>query len=96
MAKALEKVPTGSKKVPFMLYVDQTLEYMIDNERMLNCNPATSIGYVGIYSYTRGSWSLQQTLIGSTDSGFGTALAFSSTGTQLAVGVPYYDSQTGM
>ena len=63
---------------------------------MLNCNPAMSLGYVGIYSYTGGSWSLQQTLIGSTSSEFGFALAFSSTGTQLAVGAIGYDSNTGM
>ena len=63
---------------------------------MLNCNPAMSLGYVGIYSYTGGSWSLQQTLTGSTDSQFGWSLAFSSTGTQFAVGAPLYDSQIGM
>ena len=64
---------------------------------MLNCNPAMSLGYVGIYSYTGGSWSLQQTITGSsTKSGFGIALAFSSTGTQLAVGADEYDSETGM
>ena len=64
---------------------------------MLNCNPAMSLGYVGIYSYTGGSWSLQQTITGSrTGSYFGSALAFSSTGTQLAVGAIGYDSNTGM
>ena len=64
---------------------------------MLNCNPVMSIGYVGIYSYTGGSWSLQQVLNGSsTGSQFGTALVFSSNGTQLAVGAYGYDSNTGM
>ena len=64
---------------------------------MLNCNPAMSLGSVDIYSYTGGSWSLQQTITGSsTGSVFGYALAFSSTGTQLAVGAEGYDSGTGM
>ena len=64
---------------------------------MLNCNPAMSLGSVGIYSYTGGSWSLQQTLNGSsTYSQFGYAVAYSSTGTQLAVGAFAYDSNTGM
>ena len=57
------------------------------------------IGYVGIYSYTGGSWSLQQTLTGSsTDSDFSISFAFSSTSTQnfLAVGASGYDSYTGM
>jgi hypothetical protein len=55
-----------------------------------------SIGSVGIYSYTGGSWSLQETIIGSSDSEFGTALAFSSTGTQLAVGARGTNSGIGM
>ena len=42
-------------------------------------------------------FSLQQTLTGHIpDSYFGWSLAFSSTGTQLAVGAPFYETNTGM
>ena len=46
---------------------------------------------------TGGIWSLTQTLNGfSTDSKFGYALSYSSTGTQFAVGAPYTNSNVGM
>ena len=54
---------------------------------MLNCDPAMSLGYVDIYSYNGSSWILQQTLTGKTDSFFGSAVAFSSNGTQLFLAV---------
>ena len=59
--------------------------------------PCTSLGSVYLYSMTGGIWSLTQTLNGfSTDSAFGNALSYSSTGTQFAVGADGTNSYTGM
>ena len=59
--------------------------------------PCTSLGSVYLYSMTGGIWSLTQTLNGfSTNSYFGSALSYSSTGTQFAVGVYVTNSYIGM
>ena len=57
--------------------------------------PLCPSGYVGVYSYSAGSWSMQQMIIGNVESQFGFSLAFSSTGTQLVVGAPLYAGGTG-
>ena len=53
------------------------------------------LGYVSVYSYIGGNWSLQQTIDGSAASYFGNAVAFSPNGTQLAIGAPGF-SDKGM
>ena len=59
--------------------------------------PCTSLGSVYVYSMTGGIWSLIQTLNGfSTESYFGIALSYSSTGTQFAVGAIATNSFSGM
>ena len=59
--------------------------------------PCTSLGSVYLYSMTGGIWSLTQTLNGfSIFSVFGSALSYSPTGTQFAVGAPSTNSNTGI
>ena len=49
-----------------------------------------------VYTSVAGEWSLLQTLNGTTDSYFGSAVAYSPSGTQLAIGADGVNSATGM
>ena len=84
-------------------YFTFNIYYAINMCMYVSCNdydqsvPCTSLGSVYVYSMTGGIWSLIQTFNGfSTYSWFGNALSYSSTGTQFAVGAPFYNSYTGM